>query len=51
VAYSNLGRTGTGTVEKLASAVFHGGGQTSSGPAAALPVRLNAREVQILVPV
>jgi glycosidase len=51
VAYSNRGKTGTGTVRHLPAATFHRDGQVFVGPAAALDVHLAASEVQVLVPV
>jgi hypothetical protein len=51
VAYSNVGTAGTGQVQHHASARFHADGRVGSGPAAALPVILQANEVQVIVPV
>ncbi len=50
VAYSNLRAEGSGTVSRMPAARFHEKGQVSVGPAAALPVILAPREVQVLVP-
>lgn len=51
VAFSNLGNTGTGTVQQIANARFFSTGGITTGPATALPVILAEREVQIIVPV
>jgi hypothetical protein len=51
VAYSNRGGSGTGTSRSIANARFFRDGQVSAGPAAVIDVVLQAREVQVLVPV
>jgi len=50
VAHSNLGSAGTSSVAVLPAATFHGDGGVTTGPTAAVPVRLAAGEVQILAP-
>jgi glycosidase len=50
VAYSNIGTTGTGTVQHLPAGRFHAGGRVTTGRAAALPVVLAAGEAQVIVP-
>ena len=51
VAYSNMGTTGTGTVQLITAANFYDGATiTGSGDTAALFVRLAPMEVQVLTP-
>jgi glycosidase len=51
VAHSNKGTTGSGTVQIIRQARFHGGGQLrATSDAAALYVELGPSEVQVLVP-
>jgi glycosidase len=50
VAFSNRGTTGTTKVQQVAAARFFTAGGVSSGPATALPVVLDASEVQIMTP-
>ncbi len=50
VAYSNLGTPGSGPTRHIPAAMFHAGGQSAAGAAAALDVVLAVGEVQVLVP-
>ncbi len=50
VAYCNCNTTATGTVQQVPAARFITSNGVSTGPAAALPVVLKTREVQILTP-
>jgi len=47
IAYSNVGTTGNATTQQLADAHFYHDGGVSVGRAAALPVNLAGREVQV----
>jgi glycosidase len=51
VVFSNMNRTGTGTVQHIAAARFFQGGSVSTAAAAALPVLVKAGEIQILAAV
>jgi hypothetical protein len=51
IAYSNVGTAASGTVRRISDARFFSGGQlTGSADAAALPVGLAPKEVQVWVP-
>jgi glycosidase len=51
IAYSNVGTAASGTVRRISDARFFSGGQlTASADAAALPVGLAPKEVQVWVP-
>jgi len=50
VVYSNLETNGAGTARRIQNAMFHAGGQVTTGTATALDVILAPREVQILAP-
>ena len=51
VAFSNLGTTGSGTVQQIPSARFFGADGVQTRPAAALPVVLQPGEAQVLTAV
>lgn len=48
VVFSNLGKSGTGTVRQTPAARFLSATGISTGPAAALPIVLDSSEVQVL---
>jgi glycosidase len=50
IAFSSQGTAGKAVAAVIPDARFHGDGQVTTGPAAAVPVALKANEAQVLVP-